>query len=362
LNAKRLFFLDTVRAFAILMMLQGHFIDTMLLPAYRDLSKLPYAIWSYFRGITAPVFFTITGLVFCYLLFKAEKKGESKQRIKKGLTRGLMLIIVGYSLRVSFINWLSGYFDTYFLTVDVLQCIGLSLILIIAFYSLLRKNKLFLAIIFFSIGTLIFLFEPCYRTLECNNIPILFCNYISKSNGSVFTIIPWFGYVAFGSFLAIIFSVFENKKHFRPVMLLSFLVFGFSYTFLSSPLLRSVTNLTDISIFMESANYNYLFSRFGNVLLLFFVFYGLEKYLKQSIITKIGQKTLSIYIIHFIIIYGSYTGLGIKKFFYKSMTPTEVIFGALLFIITVCFISFHYAKTNGFIYTYLRKAIGWVKN
>ena len=81
MKAKRLFFLDAVRAFAILMMLQGHFIDTMLLPTYRDMYSLPYIIWSYFRGITAPTFFTITGLVFCYLLFKAEQKGDTKKRI-----------------------------------------------------------------------------------------------------------------------------------------------------------------------------------------------------------------------------------------------------------------------------------------
>jgi uncharacterized membrane protein len=361
LKAKRLFFLDAVRAFAILMMLQGHFIDTMLLPAYRDLSSLPYSIWNYFRGITAPTFFTITGLVFCYLLFKAEQKGDTKKRIKKGLTRGIMLLVVGYSLRVNLKDWFFGYFNTYFLTVDVLQCIGLSIILIITIYILLRKNKAILALTFFSIGFLIFLFEPWYRTLGCNNLPILICNYISKSNGSVFTIIPWFGYVAFGSFIAIIFNTFENNKNFKLLMLIGFSVVGVCAIYLSSPVLKYLTKITDISIFMESANYNYLFSRLGNVLILFFVFYGLENYLKQSLITKIGQKTLSIYIIHFIIIYGSYTGLGLKRFLYKSLHPTEVVLSAILFIVIVCFISFYYAKTNGFIYTYIRKAIGWVK-
>lgn len=342
-------------------MLQGHFIDTMLLPAYRDMSSLPYIIWSYFRGITAPTFFTITGLVFCYLLFKAEQKGDTKKRIRKGLSRGFMLLIVGYSLRVNLKDWFSGYFNTYFLTIDVLQCIGLSLILIITIYFVLRKNKIILAITFFSIGFLIFIFEPWYRTLNCNNLPVIICNYISKSNGSVFTIIPWFGYVAFGSFIAIIFNTFEKKKNFKQIMLFSFSIIGLCAIYLSSPALKYLTEITDISIFTESANYNYLFSRLGNVLVLFFIFYGLENYLKQSLITKIGQKTLSIYIIHFVIIYGSYTGLGLKKFLYKSLNPTEAIFGAITFIIIVCFISFYYAKTNGFIYTYIRKAIGWVK-
>lgn len=342
-------------------MLQGHFIDTMLVPKFRDLNNVAYAIWSYFRGITAPTFFTITGLVFCYLLFKAEQKGETKKRLKKGLTRAVMLLVVGYSLRVNLKDWFNGYFNTYFLTVDVLQCIGLSLVLIISLYTILNKNKTALAISFFTIGFVIFLYEPWYRTLECNNLPIVICNYISKSNGSVFTIIPWFGYVAFGSLLAIIFNAFETKHKFRNITILGFGVIGLSLIYLSSPILKYISRLTNISIFMESANYNYLFSRLGNVLVLFFVFYALENFLKQSLITKIGQKTLSIYIIHFVIIYGSYTGLGLKTFLYKSLNPTEAILGAILFIILVCFISFYYAKTNGFIYTYIRKAIGWVK-
>ena len=77
-----------MRAFAILMMLQGHFIDTLLAVEFRDPNTIPYAIWSYFRGITAPTFFTISGLIFTYLLIKAKEKGLEKQRMKKGITRG----------------------------------------------------------------------------------------------------------------------------------------------------------------------------------------------------------------------------------------------------------------------------------
>ena len=44
------------------MMLQGHFIDTLLAIEYRDPDNIAYSTWLYFRGITAPVFFTISGL------------------------------------------------------------------------------------------------------------------------------------------------------------------------------------------------------------------------------------------------------------------------------------------------------------
>ena len=134
MNSERLYFIDIVRAFAILMMLQGHFIDTLLSIEYRDVSSTAFQIWSYFRGITAPTFFTISGLIFTYLLLKAKEKGNEKLRIKKGIIRGFFLIGVGYLLRAPIFKWLSGKFTTYFLAVDVLQCIGLSLILHMHFY------------------------------------------------------------------------------------------------------------------------------------------------------------------------------------------------------------------------------------
>ena len=101
MESKRLYFIDAIRAFAILMMLQGHFIDTLLAIEFRDDHNLAYNTWKYFRGITAPVFFTISGLIFTYLLIKAKEKGTLNYRMRKGVIRGLMLIGIGYALRTT---------------------------------------------------------------------------------------------------------------------------------------------------------------------------------------------------------------------------------------------------------------------
>ncbi|WP_323789080.1 heparan-alpha-glucosaminide N-acetyltransferase domain-containing protein [Psychroserpens sp.] len=362
MNSNRLFFIDAVRAFAILMMLQGHFIDTLLNPIYRDESNVVYQVWSYFRGITAPTFFTISGLVFLYLLLRAKDKGDDKPRIKKGLYRGLLLIIIGYALRINVFGWLSGEFNSHVLVIDVLQCIGLSLIILIGCYVLLRKHIRLLSILLFFLGCLCFLTEPMYRNLDLSHIPKLFANYLSKSNGSIFTILPWFGFTAFGGFLATVFYSHLHRNRFRLITVISFFAFGSLLIEYSSWFLMKLHYLTDIELFKSSAYYNYLFTRFGNVLLLFGVFYAAEPFLKGLLIGKIGQKTLSIYVIHFIIIFGSFTGVGLKHFLAKSLHPTEAILGALVFMIVVCFISFHYVKTNTFIYNNARRLINVVKN
>lgn len=353
-NKKRLYFIDIIRAFAILMMLQGHFIDTLLAPAYRDLNDMPFAIWSYFRGITAPTFFTISGLIFTYLLLKAKEKGESNLRMRKGIIRGFFLIFIGYLIRIPFLRWFMGEFDTYFLVIDVLQCIGLSLIFIICLYYLCNKKTLIFSIVTLLLGFIIFLTERSYYNLSFDFLPLMFSNYFSKLNGSVFTIIPWFGYVSFGAFIATLFHKYLNKPKFKTIAIISFTTTAMFLIFGSTPLLAAIYKLTHIKVFLESAGYNYLFTRLGNVFLYFAIFYSLEKYLKIPLILKIGQKTLSIYVIHFIIIYGSFTGLGLNRFIGKTLTPLQAVFGAIIFLICVCIIAFYYVKPNDFLYKHLR--------
>jgi uncharacterized membrane protein len=360
-QSSRLYFIDIIRAFAILMMLQGHFIDTLLSVNYRDLNTVPYAVWSYFRGITAPTFFTISGLIFTYLLLKAKEKGQEKIRMRKGITRGFFLIGIGYLLRIPFLAWFSGYFNSYFLVIDVLQCIGLSLILIIVLYTVCAKKAFLFSIVLFLLGVLIFLSEPLYRRLNIDTISVIFNNYISKSNGSVFTMIPWFGYIAFGGYLATLFHKYLHMAHFKKITVASFLIIGSLLIQYSSDILTYIYKVTDLQLFMDAANYNYLFTRLGNVFLYFSFFYAFEKFLKFPLILKIGQKTLSIYVIHFTIIYGSFTGIGLNSLIGKILTPWQAIFGALVFMITVCFISFYYVKTNAFLYAHLRDFFHKVK-
>ena len=336
------------------MMLQGHFIDTLLESSYRNLNSEIYKVWSFFRGITAPTFFTISGLIFSYLLLKSTEKGKENTRLKKGIIRGLYLIAIGYFIRISFPNWFSGIISSSFYAVDVLHCIGLSLIVTVCIFFVCNKKTLLFSIIMLLMGIFIFVLEPLYRSLDIADVPLFIHNYISKKNGSVFRIIPWYGYTSFGSFIATLFYWTLHKKHFKIITISSFICIGFILILYSSNLLLMGYNITKIEVLKDAANYNYLFTRLGNVCIYFAIFYGLERYLKPPLLLKIGQKTLSIYVIHFIIIYGSITGFGLNTLIGKTLSPWQAVCGAALFLICVCTISFYYVRTNAFIYGKLR--------
>tara|TARA_R110002074_G_scaffold166430_1_gene327003 strand:+ start:5149 stop:6333 length:1185 start_codon:yes stop_codon:yes gene_type:complete len=343
-NSKsRLFFLDAIRAWAILMMLQGHFIDGLLDNAFRDNSNFLYSTWKYFRGITAPVFFTVSGFIFTYLLIKSPETGWDNPRVKKGLKRGLELLAIAYLLRINLFGIFKGeVYDSFYL-VDVLHCIGLSLLFICGFYLLtFTKQKWIFPTILISTTILLFLFEPTYKASSFDYLPQFLANYFSKSNGSVFTIIPWLGYATIGSFMSVLFSKYQSNKNLYSYIVPIYILTGLILILFSSDFFYSIYELTGIQLFQSIFNNNYLFIRLGDVLIVFSIFIILRKFLMNSTWLKIGSSTLSIYIIHFIILYGSFTGIGLYRYFHHSLNPWVAVFGAILFMIISTILALKY--------------------
>ena len=341
----RLYFIDAMRAWAILMMLQGHFIDGLLDNAFRDNTDLSFNIWKYFRGITAPVFFTVSGFIFTYLLIRVPQKGMQNPRVKKGLKRGLQLIFIGYLLRTNLLGMLGGKIYDAFYLVDVLHCIGLSLLGIIGIYLLSQKGKKsLLPSLLIGVTAVSFLFEPIYSQWSFGFLPQAVGNYFTKANGSVFTIIPWFGYTTFGAFMSVLFTRYKNFKYLYQYAITLCLITGLCLIFFSSDFLLGLSEITGISVFKEIAMNNYLFIRLGDVFLVFAGFMLFRSLLTNATVLKLGQSTLSIYIIHFIILYGSFTGLGLYGFFNHSLSPTVVIPTAILFMIVCSFTALQYEK------------------
>ncbi len=344
-SKKRLYFIDAMRAWAILMMLQGHFIDGLLDPVFRDDSNIFYAVWKYFRGITAPVFFTVSGFIFTFLLIKNPIKGYNNPRVKKGIIRGLQLIGFGYLLRLNLLGLLFGEIYEAFYLIDVLHCIGLSLLGIITIYLLSCKQKSYVfPIILGGIATGLFILEPLYADASFGFLPKALANYFTKNNGSVFTIIPWFGYTAFGGLIAVLFNAYREKNKFYSITIPASLVLGLALIFFSSDVFMWLSNVTGIYLFEAIQNNNYLFIRFGDVLVLFAIFMTLRKLLTNKTIITLGQSTLSIYIIHFIILYGSFTGVGLYRFLSHSLPPFIAILGAILFILACTSLALQYEK------------------
>lgn len=353
-TTSRLIFIDIIRAFAICMMLEGHFIDGLLAPEYRDENNLFYATWHYIRGMTAPVFFTVSGFIFTYLLIKEQnpaKMGWNHVRVQKGVRRGINLIIIAYLLRANIFNLFTpGYTDMNVRRVDVLHCIGLSLLFLIAFYLLTyrRKNRLRISIMLLGTTFVAFFFEPIYSHLTYEYLPMALANYFTKENGSVFTIFPWFGYASLGGFMGFLFYKNRENPHLYRNMVIWYILLG--VILITFPYwMGKIADTLQIHSLQLIAHGDYLIKRIGNVLLFFALFMILRHVITSPTLQKIGQNTLSIYVIHYIILYGSFTGMGLYRYFHDQLTPWQAIIGAILFVIVTILITFLYMRKEALI-------------
>lgn len=336
-GSERLYFIDALRAWAILMMLQGHFVSALLADSYREEGSHIYFIWAYLRGVTAPVFFTVSGFIFTYLLYKKYEMGWSNPRVKKGIKRGILLIFMGYLLQLRLDLLFKGFNNPNLDIVHVLQCLGLSMVLIIGLYLItFRFNKYVFQILLGSITILLFLSNATFEQWEFGVLPDWLSNYIIRDNGSVFTIVPWFGFATTGACISGFFYFHLGKKGFYLKAILITLFIAALLIFQSYGFIKFLGNLFEIPFFHYALEDSYLFARLGVVLSVFAIFICLRNWLNRRIFLDIGQNTLSIYILHAIVLYGSITGYGLIRYYHHSLSLLHVVLGGVLFLTVIC--------------------------
>lgn len=329
----RLQFIDAIRAYAILMMLQGHFVDTMLAYRFRDLENALYSTWFFMRGMTAPIFFTITGLVFTFLLLRDGRPIRENERIRKGIRRGFFLIFLGYLLKVNFPAFLTGWFYKSYPALDVLHNIGFALLTLIALYCLHLVSKISLPFLYFGGGIFIFLINPTWLAYDWSFLPVVLRNYFDADNGSIFLPIPWLGFTLLGAGFGwhLFHKTYLYRTWYWPAILLTT---GLIIHFFSSKGLLLLHQWTGWGNFIKLAYDNVLFWRFGHVLIIISLFIFLEKIITfPPLLLKIGSETLTIYATHYVVLYGTWLGIGIKTFGQFTWQPIPVVIGAILFVL-----------------------------
>lgn len=338
-ESKRIIFLDMMRAFAVLMMVQGHTIDAFLSDSYRDLTSIPFNIWFTMRGFTAPIFMFTSGVVFTYLLRLNKEPFFNNPRVKKGFIRFVTLVIIGYLLRYPTYTFFDFSVVTreqwyIFFTVDALHLIGFGLLFVLILSFISEKLKIGDWIIF-SVGA-IFFFIMFNFTESINWIsifPLPMAAYFYHGTGSYFPFFPWAGYVIsggiLGSYLAHNPGEFLTKKFGVKLLYfgIGFLTFAFLFFQIENLFYGTKTFWTDSA---------YLIClRIGWVLVMNSVMSFIALKLKSipDIVKLVGRHTLLIYAVHVVIIYGSAWLPGFDRILHKQLSILEAVGAAVLMII-----------------------------
>ena len=358
----RLKFIDMARSIAILLMLEGHFTGSALSKEYKSSEYFLYTVWETIHGITAPLFFTVTGLIFVYLLTANNEINFRKNiRVRKGFKRVIELIFWGYLLQLKLWSMFKAYMAgseirlERFFSFHVLQSIGVGIFLLLLVYGLykwINKGALY----WYYLATALLLYfcnaylqnyilieeamvaariksNPDYLPIGAH--PII-QNMIYGPHSS-FGFVKFSGYVLLGGMLGSMIRIYE-KNTIKLWFGLSFILIGIFINISIQTIFHSIDHLTNYIGLTENGvlrlNSTY-FVRFGQVLAVLGILILIDKYMtiKSKLFLKIGQNTLPIYILHSIILYGGILGIGLNPIvFNKNLPPMLAISISIFFI------------------------------
>ena len=333
----RIIFIDIMRAIAVFQMVQGHTIDAFLSNNYRIPNNPVFGAWLFMRGVTAPIFLFSAGAVFTYLFRLHDQSFDSNPRVKKGIKRFALLMLLGYLLRfptptlidfssVSTVAWQT------FESIDVLQLIGVGILFVITLFFIIEKLKLNDYWVFGSIAIICLLIFPFTESINWTKyFPVYLASYFYKGTGSQFPIFPWIGYLLSGAFLGTYLAknpmVFKTAKFSQNLFIIGMLFFFIS-------LIGHIIGSIWVHNYNWDSSPNLIILRLGFVLALNSVVSLICLRINSipRIIILIGRNTLLIYVVHLVILYGSAWNPGLSVLFYKSFDIWNTIGSAVLML------------------------------
>jgi len=202
-RAARVRALDLLRLFAALQMVQGHTIDAVLALDARHGAL--HAAWVWLRGLTSVAFLFATGVAF-HLMALRERAVREHDRagVVRRLRRAGWLVLLGYVLHAPLaVLWgqpsPAAWREA--VIVDVLQCIGVSLLLLELVALVLRATRGVRVASWLLAGTCL-LAAPSFAALRADGAWRPLLNYVTPQAGSIFPLLPWAAHVFAGVALA----------------------------------------------------------------------------------------------------------------------------------------------------------------
>ena len=326
-DRSRLMVVDFARILAIGFMIQGHALDVLLAPAYRQGAL--FDVWLFLRGLTAPLFFILSGVSFILSSTRSwDDYSLPSWKLFRRLSRFAFFILLGYAMHlpartlsefryVDAAGW-QGWFQ-----VDVLQCIGLTLIGL-QIMVLLAKTPERFARWAAGLGGAVVLLTPLVWAVDWTPyLPLSMASYFNASTGSLFPLFPWSGYVFFGCALGYALRQ-RPATQWKPARLLAVggLVLIVSGICLSQPVMALYPNLD----FWKTSPTLFLI-RAGCVcaLLAFLIYLTRGVTLPQRALRPLAQESLIIYFVHVCILYGSIWNPGMRQVIGATLGPLPTL-------------------------------------
>jgi len=324
----RLQFLDWVRGFATVIMLQGHTYHSLLRQDLRTSST--FILSDFLGGMPSAVFLFLTGVTLAFLMDSRERQGASAaQRVMASLGRSGYILGLAFLVRLQLwvFAW-PGSAWTDLLRVDVLNCMGLSLAVLSVMAVFRTVERVRLCAI---VGVAIAVVSPLVSEIDWSGVPPLIKDYIVPDY-LAFGFFPWGAFVAFGLSLGSLIRVVTHEQLERAMQ---WAALAGCALIACSQQLSNLPSLYGKSEFWLNSPFMILI-KLGVILLMVAFAFVWNKHTaeKWSWVRQLGTTSLLVYWVHIELIYGRWLG-----FWHSNLSIAQCTVAAAAMIVSMLLIS-----------------------
>lgn len=331
--ARRTVFVDVLRLVATVQMVMGHSIDGLLAEELRD--GAIYDGWRWVRGLTSVAFMVAAGMSY-YLstLARFERHKADPSGPARRLRRGALLIGLGYLLHLPVGALgsdpaLAAAAWRELAIADVLQCIGVSIVLLEAMTFVARRpGQVVLACALGAAG--FFMLAPLADAVDASGPlrPVL--NYLTHRGGSLFPLFPWCGYVLAGVVAAYLVIAERSEGVAWRTLLCALGAAALAMTASSSPL--ALTFETTMYSAIPSVAAIKLAAVLAVASALAFATQRVERL--PRVLTVLAGESLAIYVSHILVLCGA--GIGICALVGRTLPlPSAIAVGVAMVLFSM---------------------------
>ncbi len=328
--SKRLDYIDLLRGWAVIVMIETHVFNATLTDAIRSTDFFDYI--KFINGLVAPSFLFASGLAYAITTRRKLNDYLSFGRpLFKQFGRLLFILALGYLLHLPKFNyhqlvyWTDERHWRTFFQADVLQCIAVSLMLMQGLLLLLRsEQRLYVALM---VGTVAVVFvTPIVWGIDF--WPLLpkflagYTNGMHFQSFPGFPLFPWSAFVFAGAIVGYFSLRARDASVQQPASPLNEMTMMrrslwvalalVVVSFLIEPLAPSIYPTYDYWMFSPS----FFMLRLGLVMALCVAMFFYEKkrgVSPKSVVTLIGRESLIVYATHLLLIYGNFSTFNFSK-------------------------------------------------
>ncbi|MCB9830831.1 MAG: DUF1624 domain-containing protein [Planctomycetes bacterium] len=316
-RSPRVWFVDVLRLLASFQMVNGHTLDAVMVASIR--SGPFYERYVSMRGLVSVSFLVVAGIAFhLSTLCRFERHKSDPRAVRRRFRRAGFIILVGYFLRFP---W--GLFraeaavrhESLLLAsqVDVLHCIGLTL-LVLETITLLARRRRHVVIGSAITAAILILGAPLVDLpLDPESINVL-GNWIGHKGGSLFPVFPWAGYVFVGLVVGALVFPDTGRTPFPLVLKrLALLTLGTGLAWLATAPLEGL--LYDPATNSAATDPRHAVAKLGLVLGFLLLLAVLCRPIRAlpRLFAALSQETLTVYALHLVFLF--FPGLALARRF-----------------------------------------------